>query len=111
MKEIKAFIRPNMLDAVLKALHEHPDLPGVTASEVRGFGKLAGRGTNQGPGYGTVEMAKLECIVADGRAAEVAQLIREHASTGRPGDGKIVIYALDSVIRIRTGESGEDAML
>ncbi|HCT46697.1 MAG TPA: GlnB, partial [Phycisphaerales bacterium] len=52
MQEIKAFIRPNMLNAVLQALHEHPDFPGVTVSEVRGFGKVAGRDPSQPSGYG-----------------------------------------------------------
>lgn len=110
MKEIKAFIRSGMLDAVLRALHEHPDLPGVTVSDVRGFGRVTGRELAGATGYGTVQMTKLECIVDDERAAEVMDLIREHASTGRPGDGKIAMHAIESLVRIRTGESGEDAV-
>ncbi|MAO24164.1 MAG: GlnB [Phycisphaerae bacterium] len=111
MQEIKAFIRPNMLNAVLQALHEHPDFPGVTVSEVRGFGKVAGRDPSQPSGYGTVSMVKLECIVEAGHAAEVVQTIQEHAATGRPGDGKIAIQDVSSVTRIRTGETGRDAMI
>ncbi len=104
MKEIKAIIRPIKLDAVLRALHEHPDFPGITVSEVRGFGKVANRDADNGPAYGTVEMTELVCIIDDAHADEVAELIQSTATTGRPGDGQIVIRALDTVIRIRTGD-------
>ena len=111
MKEIKASIRPNMLDAVLRALHEHPDFPGVTVSTVRGFGKVTGRNKEGGgAGFGTIEMSKLECIVDDGMADDVVNVIRSHAVTGHPGDGKIIVTRLDSVIRIRTGDTGASAL-
>jgi len=109
MKEIKAFIRPNMLEAVLRALREHPGLPGVTVSEVRGFGRVAGRQSSEGPGHATVEMAKLECIVDDAQAAEMVEVIQRHATTSRPGDGKIAVYAVESLTRIRTGEPAASA--
>jgi nitrogen regulatory protein P-II 1 len=104
MKEIKAIIRPIKLDAVLRALHEHPDFPGVTVSEVRGFGKVASKDSQSGPAYGSVEMTKLVCIIDDEHADEVAEVIQSTATTGRPGDGQLVIRALESVIRIRTGD-------
>jgi len=110
MKEIKAFIRPNMLDSVLHALHEHPNFPGVTVTQVHGFGKVAGRDHSVYTSFGKTAMAKLECIVEDHMAFDVSSVIREHATTGRPGDGKIVITNLDTVIRIRTGESGTSAL-
>ena len=110
MKEIQAYIRPNMLEAVLRALHEHPDFPGVTVSHVRGFGKVSGRPAEGDAGFGTVEVSKLECMVDDGMAQKVADVIRVHAATGRPGDGKIAISTLNSVIRIRTGDSGTSAL-
>lgn len=109
MKEIKALIRPGMLEAVLRALHEHPDLPGVTVSEVHGYGRVAGQAPSGTTGYGTIKMAKLECIVDDDRAPEVIALIREHAHTGSPGDGKIATHAIESLVRIRTGESVRNA--
>lgn len=111
MQEIKAFIRPNMLNAVLQALHEHPEFPGVTVSEVRGFGRVAGRDSSQPSGYGTVAMVKLECLVEEGQVADVVQIIQDQAATGRPGDGKIAVHDVISVMRIRTGESGMDAMV
>jgi len=105
MNEIKAFIRPNMLDGVLRALHEHPTLPGVTVSDVRGFGRVAGRSAT--PEFGTIEMVKLECIVSKEQTSEVVDLIKEHARTGRPGDGKIMVSAVHTSIRIRTGNPVE----
>lgn len=99
-----------MLDAVLRALHEHSDFPGVTVSTVRGFGKVTGRNKDGGAGLGTIEMSKLECIVDDGMADDVVNVIRSHAVAGHPGDGKIIVTRLDSVIRIRTGDTGASAL-
>ncbi len=110
MKEIKAFIRPICLDKVLHAMHEHPEFPGVTVLQVRGMGKVVGRDTGDPAGFGSVEMIKLECIVRDDQCSKVLDVIQKHAYTGRPGDGKISVQTLDDVIRIRTGESGADAV-
>ncbi|RME40905.1 MAG: P-II family nitrogen regulator [Planctomycetota bacterium] len=106
MKEIKAIIRPHRLDTVLEALHTHPKLPGVTVTPVRGFGRTVGR--NGGPAgaavqYGTVEMTKLECVVNDQDVDEVVDLIQQAARTGVAGDGKITVYEVTQVVKIRTG--------
>jgi len=90
--------------------HEHPDFPGVTVVKVRGFGRVVGREQSEHTSFGRTEMAKLECIVEDHMAGDVTDVIREHAATGRPGDGKVVISDLGTVIRIRTGESGASAL-
>jgi len=106
MKEIKAIIRPHQLDAVLDALHTHPELPGVTVSPVRGFGRTAGRSKHPESApvqYGTVEMVKLECVVNDELLDTVIDMIRDAAHTGRVGDGKIFIYEICEAVRIRTG--------
>lgn len=106
MKEVKAIIRPYRLDAVLDALHSHPELPGVTVSFVRGFGRTVGRSTTatQTPvQYGTVEMAKLECVVNDDQVPFVVDIIRAAACTHSPGDGKVFIYDVSEVIKIKTG--------
>jgi nitrogen regulatory protein P-II 1 len=110
MKEIKAFIRPICLSKVLRAMHEHPEFPGVTSLKVNGMGRVVGRDSDDSSGFGAVEMVKLECIVRDDQCAEVIAVIEEHAKTGRPGDGKITVATLDKVIRIRTGESGVNAI-
>ncbi len=107
MKEIKALIRPYRLDAVLEALHTHPELPGVTVSKVRGFGRTVGR---QHPAaqtpvqYGTTEMIKLECVVNDDQVNTVIDLILDAARTGHPGDGKVFVYDVEQTFRIRTGQ-------
>lgn len=106
MKEIKAFIRPYRLDAVLDALHAHPELPGVTVSRVRGFGRTVGRrrGEAEPVQYGTTEMVKIECVVNDDEVEAVVSLIEQAARTGRAGDGKVFVYGVEQAVRIRTGE-------
>ncbi len=110
MKEIKALIQPHRLEAVLEALHAHPRLPGVTVSEVQGFGQTVGRGNQPGANnakYGTVNMAKVECVVDDDMLDEIIEVITKAAHTGLPGDGKIVVYDVDEMVKIKTGERGE----
>lgn len=107
MKEIKAIIRSYRLDTVLEALHTHPELPGVTVSMVRGFGRTVGRKhpAQDAPiQYGTAEMAKLECVLNDDQVDTVVDLIQQAAHTGNPGDGKIFVYEVTNVVRIRTGQ-------
>lgn len=109
MKEIKAIIRDHRLDAVCLALHSHPDLPGVTVSVVEGFGRTVGRPDETDNGsaqFGTVQMAKVECIVNDEQLDSVIELIQQAAHTGQPGDGKIAVYDVCEVVQIRTGRRG-----
>lgn len=104
MKEIKAIIRPHQLDTVLDALHAHPELPGVTVSHVRGFGRTAGRtGSDSMPvQYGTAEMVKLECVVNDDLLDVVIDIIQTASCTGQVGDGKIFILDVLELVKIRT---------
>ncbi len=107
MKEIKALIRPNQFGAVLDALHQHPELPGVTVSDVRGFGRTVGRAGRHEGGrvrYGTTNMFKLECVVNDDLLDGVVDMIRAAAHTGQPGDGKIFVYDVEEAVEIRTGK-------
>ena len=107
MKEIKAIIQPFMADHVIDALRAMPGLPGVTVSEVKGFGRarILGEPTmpDEPPLFG-VKKIKLEIVVPDELVERVVQLIVERAHTGNPGDGKIFISAVDDVVKIRTGE-------
>ena len=106
MKEIKAIIRVHQLDAVLNALHTHPELPGVTVSTVRGFGRTVGRnetGSNVPVQYGTVEMIKLECVVNDEDVDDIVDMMRQASHTGNVGDGKICVYTVELMVKIRTG--------
>ena len=110
MKEIKAFIRPLRLNDVLHALHEQPDLPGVTVSRVTGCGRVVGRPDETDPRDDSVEMCKLERLVPDALCNAIVDLLADRAHTGRPGDGKIAIIAVEEIVRIRTGERGVDAL-
>lgn len=113
MKEIKAIIQPFLLSKVVDALKEIDGLPGVTVSEVHGFGRAKAVGSPGAFLDGSVEYvkkSKLEVVVPDKLAEKVVQVIREHAHTGNPGDGKIFIYRVEDVVRIRTGEYGESAI-
>ena len=110
MKEVRAFIRPDRLERVLSALHENPDLPGVTVSRVTGFGRVVGRGDDTPPIFDSVDMCRLECLVSDDLYESVVTLIIERAATGRPGDGKVCVVDVAEVVRIRTGERGVGAL-
>src|SRR3990172_6208417 len=98
MKEIKAIIQPFLVDKVLEALHGIPELPGVTSSEVQGYGRAAGAGSAALFGEKKI---KLELVVPDPLVEKVIQIIRGHAYTGNPGDGKIFISTVDEVVKIR----------
>ncbi len=106
MREVKAIIRANLLNAVLDALQAHPQLPGVTVSRVRGFGRAVGRSQSAEETpvkYGTTVMTKLECVVNDDLLDSVIDIIQKAAHTGNPGDGKIFVYDVREVVEIRTG--------
>ena len=107
MKEIKAVIQKFMFPKVLDALRGHPELPGLTISEVKGFGK-AGAGSNKGESLADLMESspkiKLEIVVPDHTVEGLVEIIRANAHTGNPGDGKIFVAAVDQVIKVRTGE-------
>lgn len=105
MREIKAIIRDERLDSVLQALHQLPGLPGITVSWVRGVGKRPST-PEAAVEYGQAEMVKVEVVVPTELVPAVVDVIRRTASTGRPGDGKIFVVAVEDAIRIRNGENG-----
>ena len=112
MKKIEAIIKPFKLDDVKASLHEL-GLQGLTASEVKGFGRQRGhtelyRGAEYKVDF--LPKIKLEIVVSDDRAEAVIEAIEAAAGTGRIGDGKIFVLPLSDSIRIRTGESGESAL-
>lgn len=113
MKEIKAIIQPFMLDDVLCALEQIEELPGLTLSEVRGWGRSRARNATDIIPVGAHQFArkiKLEIVVPDRIAEGIADAIGRAAHTGKPGDGKIFVYDVQKTVRIRTGER-EDAAL
>jgi nitrogen regulatory protein P-II 1 len=113
MKEIKAIIRPSKLLEVTEELHEIAGLPGVTVSEIKGFGKGRARNAADKVVYEMVEFMpriQLEVVVNDGMVAEVVDVIQKYAHTGNTGDGKIFVSTVDEVVKIRTNERGRDAI-
>lgn len=112
MKKIEAIIRPFRIDDVREALAEI-GVKGMTLTEVKGYGRQKGhtelyRGSEYQIDF--LPKIKLEVIVADNIADKVIDTIMNAARTGQVGDGKIFVYPVDDVIRVRTGESGEDAL-
>ncbi|MEW4529983.1 MAG: P-II family nitrogen regulator [Maioricimonas sp. JB045] len=112
MKRIEAIIRHYKLEDVKDALTEK-GIVGMTVSEVRGFGRQRGhkeqyRGTEYTVDF--LPKLKLELVVADDIVATAVDTISAVARTGRVGDGKIFITPIEDVIRIRTGESGSEAI-
>ena len=112
MKFIVAIVQPFKLDAVREGLSEL-GVEGLTASEVRGFGRQKGhrevyRGSEYTINY--VPKVKHEIAVADELAERVIETIQNIAQTGKIGDGKIFVFELNEAIRVRTGEKGESAL-
>lgn len=112
MKLIEAIIKPFKLDEVKDALNEI-GIEGITVSEVKGFGRQKGhtelyRGAEYVVDF--IPKIKMEIIVADDIVSKVVDTIEQAAKTGRIGDGKIFVTPVEEVIRIRTGERGEDAL-
>jgi nitrogen regulatory protein P-II 1 len=113
MKEIKAIIRPGKLRDVAEELHAIDGMPGVTVSEIKGFGKGKARNATDKLLYEMVEFiprVKLELVVTDDMVDEVVNVIQKYAHTGNTGDGKIFISTIDDVVKIRTNERGNDAV-
>jgi nitrogen regulatory protein P-II 2 len=112
MKLVTAIIKPSKLDEVRDTL-SRLGVTGMTVTEVKGFGRQKGHTEKyRGAEYAIdfVPKIKIEIVVADGIAREVVEAIKTSARTGKIGDGKVFVNGMDEVIRIRTDESGEDAI-
>ena len=112
MKKIEAIIKPFKLDDVRSALSDI-GVQGVTVSEVKGFGRQKGhtelyRGAEYVVDF--LPKIKIEIAVAEEQLERVIETLRESANTGKIGDGKIFVWQLDQVMRIRTGELDNDAL-
>ncbi len=112
VKKIEAIIKPFKLDEVKEALHEI-GVSGITVTEAKGFGRQKGhtelyRGAEYVVDF--LPKVKLEVIVSDAVAERTVEAIASAAQTGRIGDGKIFVSAIESALRIRTGEKDDDAI-
>ena len=112
MKKIEIITRPYKLDEIKEALTKM-GIKGMTVSEVKGFGRQKGhREVYRGAEYQVDFMpkVKIEIVIDESLVQEVVKVTQEAARTGKVGDGKIFIFPVDEVIRIRTGEQGRDAI-
>ena len=112
MKKVEAIVRHFKLEDVKNALIEK-GISGMTVSEVRGFGRQKGhtemyRGTEYRVDF--VPKVKIEVAVDDGKVKSTIEAIVKVSQTGQVGDGKIFVSTLDEAVRIRTGETGGDAL-
>lgn len=113
MKEIKATIRPHMMDKVMQGLHALEHFPGLTLFRCQG----QGRGRGAGGAFVLTEAdidsrpaIRIEIVCADSAADAVVRTIVANGHTGIPGDGIITVSDVNDVVRIRTGESGDQAL-
>jgi nitrogen regulatory protein P-II 1 len=112
MKKIDAIIKPFKLDDVKEALNEI-GIQGMTISEVKGYGRQKGhKEIYRGAEYivDFIPKLKIEIVVDDDQVAQVMEKIREAANTGKIGDGKIFVFPVEEAVRVRTGETGADAI-
>ncbi len=112
MKKVEAIIKPFKLDEVKESLSAI-GVQGLTVSEIKGFGRQKGhtelyRGAEYVVDF--LPKVKLEIIAPDDKVADIVAAIEKSAKTGRIGDGKIFVLPIEEVIRIRTGERGNDAI-
>jgi len=113
MKEIKAYIKPHKLDAVIHALHGIEGLTGGSTVHAHGFGRSKGRSERHRIEDALELLAphvKIEVVCPDRLVDEVVSVIQTHAHTGLRGDGKIYVIGVEDAIRIATGERGEVAV-
>ncbi len=112
MKKIEAIIRPEKVEAVRHAL-EKVGCGGIMVTEIQGHGKQKGITQQWRGGKYKIELlpkVKIEIVVRDSDADRIIKTIIENAKTGEIGDGKIFVSTIDTSIKIRTGEKGEEAL-
>jgi nitrogen regulatory protein P-II 1 len=112
MKKIEAIIKPFKLEDVKEALAD-VGVEGMTVSEVKGFGRQKGHTEIYRGSEYTVDFLpkiKIELVIADAQATAAVQAIVKAAKTGKIGDGKVFLSTIEDVVRIRTGETGEEAV-
>ena len=112
MKKIEAIIKPFKLEEVKEALHE-VGIQGITVTEAKGFGRQKGhtelyRGAEYVVDF--LPKVKVEVVMEDAMVERAVEAIQQAAHTGRIGDGKIFVYTVEEAIRIRTSETGADAI-
>jgi nitrogen regulatory protein P-II 2 len=110
MKIITAFIRPPMLGKVTNALEEIDGFPGLTVTDVRGFGRRNIAPEEDIPLEEFIEKVRLEIVARDEVVKQIVDTVVRVAHTGKHGDGKVFVWPVEQAVRIRTGETDKDAI-
>lgn len=113
MKMIVACVQPHMLGKVTRALEDLPRFPGMTVMDARGFGQQKAGHEPHRVVEDLIDYARktrIEIVAPDDHVDEIVETIRDRAHTGRQGDGKVFVLPVESALRVRTGETGEDAL-
>ncbi|MDA0321382.1 MAG: P-II family nitrogen regulator [Verrucomicrobia bacterium] len=113
MKCIVAFIKPNMLDDVIFALHEIEGFPGASISEVQRIGSGSrehSQHSDHTPFHGFPKSVRMEIVCPASRVEEILETIREKAHTGLPDNGKVYVSPVEDALRIQTGDRGDAAV-
>jgi nitrogen regulatory protein PII len=110
MFEVKAIVRRDRQETVIAALHAMADLPGLTLSNVEGIGRRHSDRSEGAGEFARATMVKLEIVVEEAQLEAVLDAIGRSAHTGRHGDGKVFVSRIERVVRVRTGETGTDAL-
>ena len=110
MYEVKSIIRPERVAAVVHALHEIPDVPGLTISVVRGIGRRTSSAATVPAEFVETEMAKLETVVPEQLLQRVVDTVRDFAGTGRAGDGKVFVMRVEDAFKVGSGARGSDVL-
>lgn len=116
MKIITAMVQPFMLSKVTSALEEIEGFPGMTVTDVRGFGREKGSHAKGAPHriiedfVEYVKKARIEIVARDEMSDRIVDTIVQAAHTGNPGDGKVFVWPVERAVRIQTGETDENAL-
>ena len=116
MKIITAMVQPFMLSKVTSALEEIEGFPGMTVTDVRGFGREKGSHAKGAPHriiedfVEYVKKARIEIVARDEMSDGIVNTIVQAAHTGNPGDGKVFVWSVEQAVRIQTGETNENAI-
>jgi nitrogen regulatory protein PII len=110
MKIITAMVQPFMLDKITDALEAMEGFPGMTVTDVRGFGRRGGTENANAPFDVFVEKVRMEIVARDEMVERIVETIVRFAHTGNRGDGKVFVWPVESAVCIRTGESDDKAL-
>ena len=111
MKIITAMVQPFMLNKVAYALEDLENFPGMTVTDARGFGRKQSPGEQRAAQYNPFHpKSRIEIVAPDEMVESIVSTLVEHARTGKDGDGKVFVWAVEHAVRVQTGETDDSAV-